>query len=168
MRAPSLGAQGMAMIENDSGPETTKLTWWMRLVGAFYLLQFVMMAVVRAPIRTAGPEGALAQADAGEPVARFLVDTWLTFGFEVGAVGVAVLVASRHPGQARGVVWTVLAIEVGRGILVDLYMLGRGTNVSVYGVWIVIHAIVIVTGLRSLRATAAGDGRMPTGSPAHI
>ncbi|MFN2502820.1 MAG: BphX family protein [Acidimicrobiales bacterium] len=159
------------MIDNHSTAHTSKLAWWMRVVGVFYLLQFVMMAVVRAPIRTAGPEGALAQADAGEPVARFLVDTWLTLGLEVGAIGVAVLVASRHPGQARGVVWTVLAIELGRGILLDLYMLSRGTKVSVYGVWIVIHALVIVTGLRSLRGTGVGDvdqARTPSGSPASV
>jgi hypothetical protein len=36
----------------------TTLAWWMRIVGVFYLLQFVMMALVRAPIHAVGPTGA--------------------------------------------------------------------------------------------------------------
>ena len=149
----------------------TKLTWWMRLVGVFYLLQFVMMAFVRAPIRTFGPDGALAQADAGEPVASFLVDTWLTFGLEVGAIGVALLVAARHPSQARGVVWTVLGIELMRGIVLDTYMIARGIEVSGYAIWIVIHSVVIVTGLlalRTARVEQVDEGGVPSGSPAAV
>lgn len=130
------------------------LARWLQIVGVFYVLQFVAMAFVRAPIRTFGPEGALDLADAGDPIASFLVDTWVTFGLEVGAVGIAMLIASRHPLQARGVVWTVLAIELVRGIANDLYMIARDINVVGYLVWIAIHSIVIVTGLLALRATA--------------
>ena len=53
----------------------TKLKWWLRIIGVFYLLQFVMMAFVRAPIRAVGPVGVLAQASAGDPTAKFLVDS---------------------------------------------------------------------------------------------
>ena len=144
MRRPGGWAHSSAM--------NNKLTWWMRIVGVFYLLQFVAMAFVHAPIRTFGPEGALAAADAGDPVAKFLVDTWFTFGTEVGAVGVCLLLASRFDHLAPGVVWTVLAIEVGRGILNDLTFIARGIEVPGYLVWIVIHSAVIVTGLRALRS----------------
>lgn len=130
------------------------LTRWLQIVGLFYLLQFVAMAFVRAPIRTFGPDGALDLADAGDPIARFLVDTWVTFGLEVGAIGIAMLIASRHPLQARGVAWTVLAIELVRGIANDFYMIARDINVTGYLIWIAIHSIVIVTGLLALRATA--------------
>ena len=51
------------------------LRWWLRIVGAFYVLQFVAMSVVRAPIRTFGPANALDQAAGGDPTARFLVDS---------------------------------------------------------------------------------------------
>ena len=128
-----------------------KHTWWLRIVGGFYLLQFVMMAFVRAPIRTFGPEGALARADAGDPTASFLVDTWFIFGLEVAAVGVALLLASRRSELALGVTWTVLAIELFRGILADITMIARGIEVPGYLVWIVIHSVVIVTGLRALQ-----------------
>jgi hypothetical protein len=135
--------------------------WWMRVVGAFYVLQFVAMALVRAPIKAQGPEGALALEAAGDPMARFLVDTWVTFGLEVGAIGVAVLIASRFASDARPVIWTILAIELSRGIIADVYMLARGNKVPVLAVWLVIHTIVIVTGLLALRrpATAAAPSR---------
>ena len=158
MRAPPVRAQVEAMTNHDMTNPSPRLNLWMRIVGVFYLLQFVMMAFVQAPIRTFGPAGALAQADAGDPIAKFLVDTWLTFGIEVGAIGIALLIAARHPLQARGVVWTVLGIEVTRGILNDIYMIARGIEVPGYLIWIVIHSVVIVTGLLSLRA---GGARRP-------
>ena len=138
---------------------------WLQAVGALYLLNFVMITFVRAPIASLGPEGALAQAAAGEPMARFLVDTWTLFGLEVGAVGVALLIASRVPDQARALMWTVIAIEASRGIIADLYMIVRGNDATVLGVWIVIHAAVIATGLLCLRRT--GEARLvskPAGS----
>ena len=88
----------------------TRLKWWIRIVGVFYLLQFVMMVFALAPIRAVGPANALTQASAGEPTARFLVDTWITFGLEVGAIGAGLLIASRAPAQARALVWTVIGI----------------------------------------------------------
>ena len=143
-----------------------RFKWWMRIVGVFYLLQFVGMAFVRAPIRTFGPEGALARADAGDQVAKFLIDTWLTFGLEVGAIGACLLVASRHVRLAPGVAWTVLAIEVTRGILNDVYMIARGIEVPGYVVWIVIHSVVILTGVRSLRAAGHVDPGASDSGPA--
>ena len=134
------------------------LNRWMRIVGAFYVLQFIAMAIVRAPIRTFGPEGALEQAKAGEPVASFLVDTWLIFGLEVLAVGVCLLIATRHRALAAGVVWTVIAIECSRGILADSIMVARGIEVTGYLVWIAIHSTVIVTGLRAIRAARRESG----------
>jgi BphX-like protein len=124
----------------------------MQIVGAFYVLQFVMMVLVRAPIRTFGPNGTLSKAAAGDTLARFVVDTWTIFGLEVGAVGVMLLIATRRTELAAGAIWTVLAIEVGRGLIADTYMIARGIHVGGYLVWIVIHSVVIVTGLLALRA----------------
>jgi hypothetical protein len=136
----------------------------MQVVGAFYLVQAMMMVFVRAPIRTFGPKDALAEADAGDPIATFLVDTWTTFGFEVAAVGVALLVATRRPDLAKGVVGTVLAIEVGRGILLDTYMIARGIHVGGYLVWIAIHSVVLATGIRALRVESASLEAAPARS----
>ncbi len=126
------------------------LRWWLRIVGVFYVLQFVMNAIVRAPISAVGPKDALVMASAGDPLATFLVDTWITFGLEIGAIGVALVVASRIPEQAKVLVWTIIAIELARGIANDVYMIARGYNSTVFVIWIVIHTVVILTGLHAL------------------
>src|SRR3990172_613609 len=136
-----------------------RVQWWLRIVGLFYLLQSVMTVFVLAPIRAVGPSGVLAQASAGEPTARFLVDTWITFGLEVGAIGAALLIASRTPAQAKALVWAVIGIELARGIVDDVYMITRGYDLTVYVIWIVIHTVIIGTGLVSLRtARCAKEG----------
>ena len=126
---------------------------WMQVVGAFYVLQFVMMVLVRAPIRTFGPKGTLDRADAGDSLAEFVVDTWTFFGLEVLAVGVVLLLATRRGELAQGAVYAVLGIEISRGVLADLYMIARGVHVGGYLVWIVIHSVVIATGVLVLRAS---------------
>ena len=80
------------------------LRWWLRIVGVFYVLQFVPNAIVHAPISTVGPKDALALASAGDPLARFLVDTWVTFGLEIGAIGVALVARFAHTraGESPG------------------------------------------------------------------
>ena len=123
----------------------------MRIVGVFYLLQFVMMAFVKAPISSIGPKGALALAAAGDPLARFLVDTWIAFGIEVGVIGVGLLISSRIPDQAKALVWTVIGIELLKGPAYDIYMITRGYELTAFVIWIVIHTAIIVTGLLSLR-----------------
>ena len=130
---------------------STRLSWWMRIVGGFYLLQFVMNAFVRAPIRAVGPEGVLAQAALGDTTARFLVDTWITFGLEIGAIGAALLVFSRRPAEAKALVWTIIGIELTRGITNDIYMIASGYDTTVFAVWIVIHTAIIATALFALR-----------------
>ena len=133
----------------------TQMKWWMRAVGALYLFMFIAAAVLRIPIEVEGPPGVLGLAAAGDPVARFVVDTWVTFGIYIGAVGAAVLVASWAPAQAVPLVWTIVAMELG-GILVDIYKVGRGYAPTAPVVWMVIHSVVIVTGLLSLRRMREG------------
>ena len=147
----ALAAERMIRVMTNNSENRPPLRW-MRVIGAFYLIQFVGMAFVRAPIRTFGPAGTLSKAAAGDSLARFVVDTWTIFGLEVGAVGVILLIATRRTELAAGAIWTVLAIEVGRGLMADTYMIARGVNVAGYLVWIVIHSVVIVTGLLALRA----------------
>lgn len=132
------------------------LRWWMRVVGGVYLLKFVAVALVRAPIRSQAPQG-LALAAEGDPIARFLVDTWVIFGLEMAALGAALLIASRVPAQARALGFAILGVEVS-GIVADVYQIARGHALDVPATWIVIHLLIIVTGLVALR-------RGPTVSP---
>ena len=139
------------------------MKWWMRVVGSLYLFLFVAAALLRIPIRAEGPPGALERASAGDPLARFVVDTWVTLGLEFGAVGVALLVASRQPSRARALVGAVLCMEVA-GIVADIYKIARGYTTPAPFVWVAIHTLIIATGLGLLRS---GRGaREPAATPA--
>ena len=122
------------------------LTWWMRLVGAFYLLLFVMCSIVRAPVQAEGPPDALALVAAGDAMANFAVDTWFTYGLDFLVVGSALFVFSRSPQDARALAWTVIGLEVFRGIGADLYKVARGYELAGLVVWVVIHTVIAVSG----------------------
>ena len=127
----------------------TKL--WMRIVGALYVALAFGMTILRLPIRVEGPPGALDLAAAGDPMARFVVDTWFTYGVELGVIGSALLIASRLPDRARALIWTVIAIEAVRGIGIDIYKLARGYEVAPMVIWMLVHGVIIATGVRCLR-----------------
>ena len=127
------------------------LAWWMRIVGVLYLFMAFVSIVLRIPIRVEGPEGVMTRAAAGDPTARFAVDTWVMFGLYMGAIGAALLVASGVPEQARVLAWTVLGLELVGGTGTDFYKLARGYRKAPPISWIVIHSAVIVTGLLCLR-----------------
>jgi hypothetical protein len=128
------------------------LIWWLRIVGLMYLVHFIVMVFVRAPIKTMGPADALSMAASGDPVAKFLVDTWVIFGLENLALGIALVTASFMPEGATFLVWLVIGIELSRGIAADIYMILRGWSRKVSLIWIAIHSAVIVTGILALRA----------------
>ena len=130
------------------------LKWWMRLVGAMYLFLFLAAAVLKLPIRAEGPPGVLARASAGDPTATFVVDTWVTLGIWFAVLGIALLIASRVPGQAKALVWTIIGWELG-GIVIDIYKAARGYDLAAPVTWMVIHAIIIVAGLLALRRAQA-------------
>jgi hypothetical protein len=130
----------------------TSLKWWMRAVGSLYVFLFLAAALLRIPIRAEGPPGVLERASAGDPLARFAVDTWVTLGLELGAVGVALLVASWQASRARALVGAVLCMEVA-GIVADIYKIVRGLASPAPFVWVAIHTLIIATGLGLLRST---------------
>lgn len=129
-----------------------KLTWWFRLVGIFYLLLTLMnfyglflggdqlyTDVVPAPMNT----NALA--------VRAFMDAWLVFVFELGVLGAIALVASRAPLQNRIMAWVIIWAELFRGVVADAIWIGRGYDAVSYGVFIVIHLIIIITGVMFVR-----------------
>lgn len=129
-----------------------KLIWWMRIVGGFYLLLTTMNIwalffggmqlfadLLPAPMNT-------------EPLAvRAFADAWLVFVFEFGVLAVMLLYASRHPAQSRLLVLAVIGAEIFRGVLADIVWIMRGYDPAGYVAFIVIHLIIIVTGLVFLR-----------------
>lgn len=138
-----------------------ELRWWMRIVGAFYLLLFVVGAIIKLPV-----EQTLAQAgivrDQTNFAHRFLVDTWVMFTLELGVIGAALWYFSRRPYESRALIWTVLGLELIRGIVDDIYMLIRGYDPAFYVGWIVVYTVVILTGLWALRSASEEAHPAPT------
>ena len=123
----------------------------MRSVGALYLVLFVAATILRVPIRVEGPEGVLERAALGDPTSKFVVDTWVTFGLALGVLGAALLIASRKPAGAQTLAWTVIGNELFCGIGSDVYKILRGYEMTAPAVWIVIHVVIILTGLWVVR-----------------
>lgn len=130
-----------------------QLKWWMRIIGAFYLILFVGMSIVQAPPGaylsalgvTPDPQGA---------TFRLLVNTWVALGLEIGVVGVALLIASREPAEHTLLVWVVLGMELMRGIVADIYWYVDGViTLGPLIFWLVVHSAIIIWGLIALRQT---------------
>ncbi len=134
---------------------------WMRVVGLFYLLLFVVGAIIKLPVeQTLGQAGIV--LDQTNLAHRFLVDTWVMFALELGVIGAALWFFSGHPYENRALIWTVLGLELIRGIVDDIYMLIRGYDPAFYIGWIVIHSIIILTGLLALRSASEEAHPAPT------
>jgi BphX-like len=125
------------------------LQWWMRLVGLFYVA-LCAGALARQPIRAEGPAGVLEKAAAGDPTARFVIDTWVTLGLLLGVIGAVLMFCSREPNDAIALVKTVIAIELAWGIPVDVYKMSRGYKKPMLVAWIVTHSVISLTGLFAL------------------
>ncbi len=131
-----------------------RLVLWMRVVGVFYLAMglFNTPPVIEARLSAQYP-------NLGVPVdsiaARALIDTWFMFGLEVLVIGAALLYFSRDPIRHISLVWTVIGLELVRGIVDDLYLIARGYDSMIYPGWIIIHAFIIVTGLLAIRRARA-------------
>lgn len=139
------------------------LKWWMRVVGTFYLVLFVVGSIVKLPVKMTLEQAGITYQP-GNFVHMFLADTWVMFTLEIAVIGIALWVASRDPYQNRILVYTLLGIELVRGIVDDIYMLTRGYEPGFYIGWIVVHSVIILTGwwsLRQARAEASAPGETP-------
>jgi len=140
---------GTTAGETSADSSGTWLSRWMRAVGAIYLLLAVNLgSLVVAPERVYqfyptfdAPLDGVATAVA--------VDVALMFALEVGVVGLFLLWASRRPIEYAGLVPLIVALEVVRGIADDVYLLTMRTYPvdAVYYGFIVLHLLVVVTGL---------------------
>ena len=137
------------------------LKWWFRLVGGFYVflgLGFIpAINELRLPMM-------LAEIDApiGGHIYHALLDFTFMFGLDMIVIGAYMLYASRAPNRHFSIVWLVIALEIVRGILDDIYMIFQGYAPLFYLAFILVHLIIIFTGVLSVRKaqieTNAGDG----------
>ncbi len=137
------------------------LKWWLRIVGGVY----VVLGLGFLPgLNAARLPQLLPNFDApvGGVAFRALLDYTLMFGLDLVVIGACLLVAARAPQRAVPVVWLVLALELVRGICDDVYMLAQGYSPQIYVGFIVLHVVIIVTGLVSLRRLCRdGGGEAP-------
>ncbi len=139
------------------------LSRWMKVVGVLYVLNgiglvvsYVVPAIGEASVRQRVPG-----ADLANPLYGFAMDTWLMFALEMLVVGGALVVASRAAWSNRILAFTVVALELIRGILDDLIWIANGYPAAMYMGWIGFHAVVIVTGVRALRRAQAHEQSEP-------
>ena len=132
----------------------TKLTWWFRGVGVFYLfLTVVNLYAIFVNTQFLKLDIPFPVDDTGFRVA---LDFWLTFVLDLLVVGAFMLWASRNPLKHLNLVWLVLWLEVIRGVADDFYLIARGYSAAFYTGFTVVHLVIIVTGFILVRQASTG------------
>ncbi len=131
-----------------------KLQWWFRIVGVFYLL----LALMNMYFTFSGDTQMIRDTipftvdDAG---VKAFIDGWSPFAFEILGISTFLLWASRKPAKYLGAVWLVVWLELLHGVVDDVYLIARGYDAAGYVAFIVVHLIIIVTGVTFARQVAA-------------
>ncbi|MHB1110088.1 MAG: BphX family protein [Devosia sp.] len=130
----------------------TRTKWWLRAVGALYLLLTVMNLWVLFFTNGEMLAGTLPGDLGQDPLAiRAFADAWLVFVLELGVLGAMALFASLSPERGRILILTIIWAEVFRGIVADVIWITRGYSPASYGVFIAIHLVIIASGWLVLR-----------------
>lgn len=119
-----------------------RVRWWMRIVGVIYLF----MAGATVPLR-GNLHPALPGIPFHEQYPQRMEDYQFLGGLAFAALGVGLLLGSRDPRQSLVLVWTVVLLEILRGLLGDAYLLGRGAPVYSYGVLLLLHTAIMASGI---------------------
>lgn len=123
-----------------------KLQWWFRIIGVWYLL----LGLMNIYMMFLGSPDYLAQNipfPADELAIRAFVDGWSPFLFEMFGIATFALWASRSPGKHISAALLLVWLEFTHGVLDDIFLIARGYEASGYIGFIVIHLIIIATGL---------------------
>lgn len=123
-----------------------KLQWWFRIVGVWYLL----LGLMNIYMMFLGSPDYLAQNipfPTDEWAIRAFVDGWSPFLFEMFGIATFALWASRNPGKHIGATLLLVWLEFTHGVLDDIFLIVRGYDAGGYIGFIVIHLIIIVTGM---------------------
>ena len=124
----------------------TMLQWWMRVVGVIYLF----LAGASLPFGT-GPSASLAGIAFDLQYAQRMEDYQFLGGLMYGVIGAALLYGSRDVRQNTLIVWTVIFMELVRGLFGHAYLLVRGAPTWSYGPLLLLHLMIIATGLEFAR-----------------
>lgn len=141
--------------------EATTMRRWMRAAGVFYLVLGIrLLPWVNGPMfESMGLEQVYLGGDLApdSDAFAFLLDWMGTFGVDLLVLGALLLVASRDPVRNRLFAHLVIWHEVVAGVLDDLWFISRDYVADGFYVgFIVVHLVVIATGVRALRRTPRG------------
>lgn len=139
-----------------------KLTWWFRIVGVWYLLLGLMNIYM---MFLGDKEYLIANIPfpADEWAVRAFVDGWSPFLFEMLGIATFALWASWMPGKYVSAALLLVWLEFAHGVLDDIFLIARGYEASGYIVFIIIHLVIIVTGVLAARQASAQTASQPQG-----
>lgn len=118
------------------------LQFWMRAVGVWYLV----IAGASLPFGT-GPGAAVAGLPFDQQYPQRMEDYQFLGGLMFGVLGAALLYGSRDVRQNLIIVYTVIVLEIVRGLLGHAYLLGRGAPTWSFGILLLLHLVIMGTGI---------------------
>ena len=143
----------------------SRLRWWFVAVGIFYVLLSIMTLpfVSGSVLGSTYPDLA---AETGSLAVTLLREIYFMFGLDMLVIGIFLLFASRDPLRYIPVAWLVIALEIVRGVLDDIYMIARGYPAAGYIAFIAIHLLIILTGVWAIRSAQASGRTAQAVAPA--
>ena len=118
----------------------------------------VLMGVGFIPFINAARLGVMLpgfDAPVGGVAYRGLLDWSFIFGLDLLVIGAFLLFSSRNPLHYIPLVWLIMAFEIVRGIFGDVYFIARGYSAPIYIGFIILHLVIIVTGVVFTRRVQA-------------
>lgn len=118
---------------------------WFIVVGVIYLLLGIGFT---PPINEMKLEIMVPGFDAppGGPAYQGFLDFTFMFGLDLMVIGGFLIYCSRQPHKHLNIVWLIIWLEFVRGILDDIYLIVMGYDLVFYIGFIIVHAIIILTG----------------------
>jgi hypothetical protein len=126
-----------------------KTKWWLRIVGAFYLI----LALTSLRVLFVDPQmfGTMNPFATNAAALKAFADAWLIFVLEMGVLGAIMLYAAGQPARNTILVLAVSLLELVRGAGGDLLWIFRGWPIAYYIPFMIVHLIIAGTGLLFLR-----------------
>lgn len=151
---PSAGTRFRLWLETKV--RMKRIKWWFRVIGSFYIILGVgfipPLNAARLPVMFPefdAPEGGVAY--------RALLDFSFMFGLDLLVIGAFLIFAAREPLKYAPLVWLVVALEVVRGVLGDVYFIAVGYDAAFYIGFALVHLVIIFTGILFLRQAQAAS-----------
>tara|TARA_R110002074_G_C12558390_1_gene667579 strand:- start:17047 stop:17463 length:417 start_codon:yes stop_codon:yes gene_type:complete len=119
---------------------------WMVAVGVFYILNLVLLwpSIWAPQLPGMYPGIELYQT---EPIFQLLLDAWLIVGLGLAAIGVVLLVGSRQPLRYYAALLPIVLITETLFGIWDIYSAMYYEAVELAVITLVIHLIIIVSGV---------------------